>query len=65
MGEGGGRRGWGIVTWIHPLHAVGVGVVISHAETLSIFDGAVGVEIVASPAGVGDDSMCRDERGSE
>ena len=50
-------------TWVYPLHAVWVCVAIAHAQ--AVVYSAIPLEIVASPAGVGDDCVCGDEGGGE
>lgn len=51
-----------ILTWVTPLHAVWVveGVilrVVSDTQTVGLRDGTVGVQVVPSVAGVGDDGV--------
>jgi hypothetical protein len=51
-----------VLTWVNPLHAVGVveGVilrVVSDTQTVGLRDGTVGVQVVPSVAGVGDDGV--------
>lgn len=46
-GNGNGRTIMFQLTWIHPLHAIGECVVCD--------------EVIASPAGVGDDAVCGGE----
>ena len=53
--------GEAIRTWIHPLHAVGVGVVTSDTQAVGILYGAVGVQVVAAPARIGDNGVGRHE----
>ena len=77
-----GRGRWEIggglpLTWIDPLHAVRVSVVVSNSEAsvadnvwgevgaVETGDGAIGLEVVASPAGVGDDCVGGGEGGEE
>ena len=43
------------------MHAVGVGVVAPDTEPVCILDGAVGVQVVAAPAGISDDGVCGNE----
>ena len=50
-------------TWIYPLHAVWVCIAIAHAQAVAY--GAIGSEVVTSPAGIGDDCVCGDEDGEE
>ena len=64
-------------TGVDPLHAIGIGIVVAHPQTavaddiwwkdgaIQACDGAVGVEIVASPARICDDRMGGDEDGEE
>ncbi len=64
-------------TWVDPLHAIWVGIVVAHSETgianylwrkdgaVKACDGAVCVKVVAPPAGIRDDCMGRDDGGQE
>ena len=54
-------------TWIHPLLAEGILVIIGApvTEAVGLHHAAIGMEIVFPPAGVGDDGMCGDERGQQ
>lgn len=64
-------------TWVDPLHAIWVGIVVAHSETgipdyiwwevgaVEACDGAICVEVVAAPARVCDDYVGRDESGKE
>lgn len=64
-----GLRAWRVLTWIHPLHAVGEtdGSVFAIIDSYrsggnrAVLIGTVGVQVVSSPAGVGDDDVGGDE----